>query len=323
MHFGSPRIQNDQQAFYDLLRNIEIRETDGISAELHLNQDGNDIKVELNRSELYIREHNSMLTIYVPRDRKAQDICFYQRVPRDFLEWIMTDPLTQISEKTSGRAEMAMMKAFQAPNDCISTILDRDGIVSVEISSTDSVTESIDSPVLTPTRAPTTPTNCSALEPDASGSHSSELQTLEPSASIIPLGQVNVVEASSQHLRARSAFPRPAVRPVNHQISDAPRTDDTAHISPISSSLNTSQAIDLQYHTLLDRTIAAGRQATLPSRGSFDMSALSESLAPNILSYNTIGESFRLRSYGQFERDKRIGAAGELFVSHAKTIAMN
>jgi hypothetical protein len=314
VHFGSPRIQNDQQAFYDLLRNIEIRETDGISAELHLNQDGNDIKVELNRSELYIREHNSMLTIYVPRNRKAQNICFYQRIPRDFLEWIMTDPLTQISENTSERAEMAMMKAFQAPNDCISTILDRDGIVSVEISSTDSVTESIDSPVLTPTPAPTTPTNPGVPEPDASRASS---------ASVNSPSQINVVEASSQHLRARSAFPRPAVRPVNHQISDAPRTGETAHISPISNSFNTPQGIDFQYHLLLDRAITAGRQATLPSRGSFDMSALSESLAPDILSYNTIGGSFRLRSYGQFERDKRIGAAGELFVSHTKTIAIN
>jgi hypothetical protein len=81
---------------------------------------------------------------------------------------------------------------------------------------------------------------------------------------------------------------------------------------------------DTQYGVLLERAVAAAQRATFPSRGSFDMSDLRNNL-PGQHGYDTF-ESFdgidtitRFRSANQLERDKKVGAAGELFVSIASS----
>lgn len=77
---------------------------------------------------------------------------------------------------------------------------------------------------------------------------------------------------------------------------------------------------DAQYGVLLERVVTAAQSITFPSQGSFDMSDLRNNL-PGQLRDDTF-ESFdgldivtRFRSANQLERDKKVGAAGELFVS--------
>lgn len=80
----------------------------------------------------------------------------------------------------------------------------------------------------------------------------------------------------------------------------------------------TSQAQDAAYLRLLYRVIAASRTAVFPSLGVFDMTGLINEL-PNVgnlyESFDGLDVATRFRSTSQLERDKMVGAAGELYVS--------
>ncbi|KAF7557162.1 hypothetical protein G7Z17_g877 [Cylindrodendrum hubeiense] len=71
-----------------------------------------------------------------------------------------------------------------------------------------------------------------------------------------------------------------------------------------------------RYVKILRRVVRAARAASFPSQGSFDMTGISDAL-PRIEvenSYDGLEQPPRFRSTSQLERDKKIGAAGELYV---------
>ncbi|OJZ91020.1 hypothetical protein ASPFODRAFT_57246 [Aspergillus luchuensis CBS 106.47] len=132
VHYKSPRLADGERAFYDLLKNIDVRETDGITSELHLQQDGKEIKAKVSEGEIHIEEITDGLHIYVPWDAKAQYICFLDRIHKDLLEWILTEPSTAIFKPYSEKALTLMKTILQAPVEYVSLILDRAGIVPIE-----------------------------------------------------------------------------------------------------------------------------------------------------------------------------------------------
>ncbi|KAL3476147.1 hypothetical protein BJX99DRAFT_258658 [Aspergillus californicus] len=95
-HLQSPRLAKDEAAFYNALKQIKVYETDGITSEVCLSQDGSEIKVKGGNDELHLEENEDGLIIYVTQDPKAQYICFLDRVPRELLQWIMTNPSTGV-----------------------------------------------------------------------------------------------------------------------------------------------------------------------------------------------------------------------------------
>lgn len=132
VHYKSPRLADGERALYDLLKNIDVRETDGITSELHLQQDGKEIKAKVSEGEIHIEEITDGLHIYVPWDAKAQYICFLDRIHKDLLEWILTEPSTAIFKPYSEKALTLMKSILQAPVEYVSLILDRAGIVPIE-----------------------------------------------------------------------------------------------------------------------------------------------------------------------------------------------
>lgn len=79
-------------------------------------------------------------------------------------------------------------------------------------------------------------------------------------------------------------------------------------------------AEDAQYLAHLNRLIAAARRDPFPSQGAFDMSILLDALpdgmgADELVSFDGLDVLSRFRSANQLERDKKVGAAGELYVS--------
>jgi hypothetical protein len=75
-------------------------------------------------------------------------------------------------------------------------------------------------------------------------------------------------------------------------------------------------AEDIHYRALLNRVLTAARTATLPTRGAYDMTGLLDALTRSeIASFDGLDPMNRFRSSSQIERDKKIGAAGELYVS--------
>ncbi|KAF4452438.1 hypothetical protein F53441_4718 [Fusarium austroafricanum] len=119
VHYNSPRTLDDNSELYWTLVRAEVYETDGISSELHLSQDGHGLVHVQERSELHIREDDDNLKVYVPRDPKTQGFCYFSTLPRRFLEWMMTDPVT--------------LQAKHAGSRAIQIILEAEGIVDVDI----------------------------------------------------------------------------------------------------------------------------------------------------------------------------------------------
>lgn len=79
---------------------------------------------------------------------------------------------------------------------------------------------------------------------------------------------------------------------------------------------------DAQYLAILNRVVATARSAAFPSRGAFDMSDLRDALsgagnADAYESFDGLDVMNRFRSTNQLERDKKVGAAGELYVSNS------
>jgi hypothetical protein len=69
------------------------------------------------------------------------------------------------------------------------------------------------------------------------------------------------------------------------------------------------------YLRLLHNVVRAARSAAFPSRGVFDMSNVRAALPSGADEAESEEETYRIRSASHIERDKQVGAAGELFVS--------
>ncbi|KAK4233160.1 hypothetical protein C8A03DRAFT_19708 [Achaetomium macrosporum] len=312
MTYNSPRIQGDRNAFYALLQNSETLETERITAELLLSQDNDVLRVEKESASLHIREEAHGLTFYVPRDNRSQEVCFNSKLPRRLCEWIMTNPATQITEPTSSEAVTAVQSVLNAKSFALDDILDEHGIVAVGVADTEmeilaaEEDASVGSRTATPATSaevdgdgvlpwPGTPPSrhrqAAQAESSENDSYSSGLVT--PSASV-PTPEV---DNSTSYIVARS-----------RQAALRPQT-----IRPISA----YGVEDAQYASLLRSVVSAARRATFPSRGAFDVSGLQGALPGSTGDHDCVPEAYRLRSDSQIERDKRIGAAGELFVSVA------
>ncbi|KAJ4122741.1 hypothetical protein NW768_010183 [Fusarium equiseti] len=133
VHFDSPRTQDDNSDLYWLLNGTKVYETDGISSELHLSQDGHGIVHALDRSELHIREDDDTLEVYVPRNPETQGFCYFSTLPRRLLEWMMTDPVTLQVKRAESKAVQIVTAILNAPLVNISQILEAEGIVDVAI----------------------------------------------------------------------------------------------------------------------------------------------------------------------------------------------
>ncbi|KOC14318.1 hypothetical protein AFLA70_555g000420 [Aspergillus flavus AF70] len=292
VHYNSPRILKGESAFYELLRKTKVCATDGISSELHLNQDGKDIIVEISKSELHLDETEDGLTIYVPRDEMAQCLCFVDRIPKALLEWIMTEPTTGICTPFPDKAVDAIQKMLQVPPSLIAATLDRTGIVSIE---TQELAEEDEVDLPSPNDRQSEQDNV-----DATTGYSSQYET-DPNTPSVTLPTPSVVSdeiGEDNMLRSR---PRPNLWSVSdfpHETTPRP----TYNPAPL----------DIEYRSILDNVVSAARRFIFPTRESIDTSPLAEfqNLRVREQSENTPN----LRSLEKLERDQRIGAAGELFV---------
>lgn len=278
VHFRSPRALNNEGELYDLLQNIDVRETDGISSEIHLNQDGNDISVEVSRSEFHLDENDNGFTIYVPRDEDLQYLCFCDRLPRELLKQIMTDPTTRIWEPFDERAVSITNQVLRAQDKYLVSILERAGIMSAGIRE-DEVNDNFEVSI---------PTSQSFIE------QSNLAQTPESSTL-----QADTDEFTTSFSRA--SYPRTRLVDYDgHSNGGTPQRH-----TDVSSGFDFNLYIDTKYRELLSRVVAAARRTASPEISQrFDYS-------PTISYYN---EDRWLDRLEKGERNKRIGAAGELFV---------
>lgn len=102
---------------------------------LESSQNGKEILVEEPAGAKHISEIESDgLTIFVPREKKAQELCFSSELPRKFAQWLLEDPAAgKRAYKTNNEAVKTLTAIFTCSLYVAEDILDRQGIVSIPI----------------------------------------------------------------------------------------------------------------------------------------------------------------------------------------------
>lgn len=357
---------------YWTLYNTQVHETDGISSELHLSQDGHDLVHVQERSELHLREDDGALKVYVPRDPKTQGFCYFSTLPRRLLEWMMADPATQIAKSAGSRAVHVVSSVLNAPMINMTQILEAEGIVDVDIPE-QSITEDVESSAGSEESAELEgfleqeeddesgdTVEYEAEEDlverfpsqlkihtdhddtnDDAGSGLDQFANAPPRWEDLPVRQMSPATSHSSITGRRTLTPtsftaQPA-RFNHHSTPDetpdvsTPGRQTAAHPAFVfgSSPAQADSAFqfqgvggrpaepgvedDAQYLRHVNNIISAASTAIFPAKGVFDMSRLFGALP---LQDDAGGELLqRFGTGAPRERDMKVGALGELFVS--------
>ncbi|KAJ3572163.1 hypothetical protein NPX13_g5141 [Xylaria arbuscula] len=328
-HYNSPRVESPL-GVSELLRTLSttrVYETDRITSELHLSQDGRDFKFIKDTSELHIREdRGGVLEIYVPRDKDRQELCYLASLPPRLLNWLMMEPASYINPPNSYIGALDVVNSIlNAPARSVGWILTNRGIVDVKFgedadntghdhdNNPDSESVTLDG------RESENPEHDELDESEesrelenlreAEGRREGEPRGGEPEQRRIESGIINARQAVISMISAASQ------RVYSNPQRSQERIHDPDPEQVIAATIQNTNAIQGNYLRLLQHVISRARTATFPHQGPFDMSGLVNALPADEEVDDVDGEmGRRFHSRVPLERDMKIGAAGELFV---------
>lgn len=292
--------------------------TDNISSQLTIVMDGKSISEQISSSQLHIEDRESGLKVYVPYEESLRDVCYLSDLPRRLVEWMMTDPVTRIPYDISSNMLVVTQAVLNAKSAVVERLLDDFGIIEAGLINRNFEEETYDS-------APSPRSDLSRVT-SLSPAASSQAQS-SSSSTIVPVISNSRADSDFEEERLRQETPDVEPRYFHSQSSDRPwspyshypaREDITADLITENYSERRRSAAN-EYRALLSQIIAAARRSRLLAR-TFDLSGLADSLAKDSFTHNQVFDEYSLFHIGlipQMERDKMVGAAGELFVSCA------
>jgi hypothetical protein len=312
-------------------------ETDKIYSECHLMQDGKPMIAKTSFGEPHITEEESALRIYISTNPDTQALCYFSKLPRALVAWIMTDPETGIQEDIDPAAASIVKSVLNAPESILELLLQAEGIVGVDFADEvgdeeydKGVKHGMERPTNIQPRIPTRPhfrpssgpvghnIRVGVVEGDQVSS-----QPTPPSSS----AQSSVSQAfpffsdttRSSATRSTSWSSNSLANPSLHAAiariwPDLPQSYYTEPVALTPAPIDT----DTDYLQLLNRCILAGSVAELPAhgnhlspfQGSFDMAKLFRALPHQ----DAFGGGILGFMQGE-DRFFKLGAAGELYVS--------
>lgn len=259
------------------MRNANIFATDEIFQELSLSQDGSYYNAQGGSVKVHLHEEGSRIKLYLPHKKFARQSAFSKHVPERILQWLMTDEASQIQQDASDKAVSAIKDVWNAPREELPTTLDECGIMAIN-------TRNLDTPFEEPSSDTGSDDGDESEVEDTSASSPGTLRVDPPGTysgsnsdhSFTPDGTEIESDTLPVRLAARSR-PATPLREVSTR--------------------------DTHYVNVLGRVIASARTSTIPDR--------------NEVQLNTAWRgSSNIYGSDQFERDCKVGAAGELFVGH-------
>ncbi|KAI1054575.1 hypothetical protein LB506_010651 [Fusarium annulatum] len=340
--FNSPRFEDDPLGLYEQLRTMRVVEVERISSVLKIFQNRQSFEIPVATANEHIEDSTGELTIYVPKERRAQELCFGSVLPRKFAAWLMRSS----KSPTDGLIETDIVKVltavFASERFVLDDVLDDQGILTVSFDNRDEEDNSDEAeehqtedqeeegqePRLSGSHLETDDTSPEQLTPDRS-SINAGMPPYAGSSEISPEGSLpeTIVETISQ--RSQMSYQPHSGRvhrssqsdlfPVSPQPSHHPSEQVPSHpLSAITLPPEQQSSEDARYRSILDRVVEKARNASFPSRGSFDMTHMRNALPGGDMnsyqSFDGLDIMGTFRSTNQLERDKKVGAAGELYV---------
>ncbi|KAI0850576.1 hypothetical protein F5Y00DRAFT_232702 [Daldinia vernicosa] len=304
-HFKSPRIDGDGQALYDLLRNSRTWKTPEISTKLVLTIDGQTVSQDVDRGMIHIDDKDG-LEIYVLRDEDLRDKSYLSIVPSRLAKWMMTDPGTNSKRDIDSSEELFIQAVLNMKPRQVDDYLTEKGIIEVTIPKQDDQEDA-----LVIQRTPTL-----ASTPTVVGPSTPRILRLPPSEPVTPL------------FDSESAYEDPETPATDYTHYSTSRTssgrDRSSYartgLSPdpfMTTVAERQRKATQEYCALLSQVIRKARKSRLLSE-ALDLSVLLDVMTgSNIIDGTTFNEDDLFDpqlGMSRFERDKKVGAAGELFV---------
>lgn len=316
---------------------MRVLEVDGISSVLEMFQNKQLFRVEVATANEHIDDRTSEgLTIYVPKELRAQELCFGSVLPRKLAGWLMrhSKPDGEGLVEVEVDAVNAFTSIFACDQSVLDDILDDQGIIQVPLENKDQCyydedeeqeakeerQRQSDIPFETDSASSEqqmTPTHSSAN--DNSSAHVWSSHT-KPTGGITET-VVETISRQSQmsHQPRPGGGDDPSRPPLLHHSSLSLNALNSHALTPTLSTRPESPSEDAQYRAILDRVVQKARRTTF---GAINTSGMRDTLsggarhADAYESFDGLDVVGTFRSTNQLERDKKIGAAGELFVSN-------
>jgi hypothetical protein len=277
---------------------------------VHTQNDENTV-IGVHRSKVHIFEDQDLLEIYVPKDRKEQELCFLQFLPTKLFNEVIMDQKSSNSTLSSDSEAVRIIAALLASSDdVVCDFLDDAGIIPVPyLDEFDheafEATTGQQEDYLRPDRetaSNSSPRRHRGQSPAATSSTGSRFLSTSPPSSY-----------KTNYRISTPTFRRPSI----FSFTSRPSTPQTQNSDFAPLSINSGRA---EYRRLLNNVIdaAKSKRGGFPSRGAFNLDELSSALPlepdPEPVSYSL---PFGVRSENQLAHDMKVGAAGELYVRFA------
>lgn len=101
--------------------------------QLALSTDNNGVTtVDKIPCQLHVEDCNDQLKIHMPPGEEAQEFCIASKLPRRLVEWIMTDPDSEVIGRVDEVAVSLFKTLMTIRDGLIDSVLDAEGIVKVD-----------------------------------------------------------------------------------------------------------------------------------------------------------------------------------------------
>ncbi|KAF5665414.1 hypothetical protein FCIRC_10567 [Fusarium circinatum] len=342
-HIARPRFEDNPLGLYAQLRTMRVVEVEKISSVLRIFQNKQSFEIPVATANEHIEDSTGNLTIYVPKERRAQELCFGSVLPRKFAAWLMRSQKSPGDVPVETDIVKILTAVFASERFVLDDVLDDQGILTVSFDNEDEEDNNDEAEEhqvedqeeegqeqrLSDSRLEANDTSPEQLTPDRS-SINAVTPPYTGSSGTSPEGNLQetfVEETISQrshmsyqphsgrvHRSSQSDLSPSSPQPLHHTTDHAPSNPLSVMTSP--SEQQSSE--DARYRSILDRVIEKARSAAFPSRGSFDMTHMRNALPGGdtdaYQSFDGLDVMGQFRSTNQLERDKKVGAAGELYV---------
>jgi hypothetical protein len=317
-HFNSPRAKNDSQSVYQKLLHANVFETEGIIGSLEHSLLGEKVVVDVSTTKLHIEENQVRLNIYVPKDRRDQEICYLRVLPTKlFNEVMMERPASNSTLAADPSAVAILISVFAASDQVIDSVLEEAGIVPV-LYADEYEEQNEDS---RPDQAPSSPEIEAQADADSETESGDSVTTSgagTPEATVSSNRSASLSPLSISTARA-SFRPDSQARPVRGSVIQATSPSRTPEYAArgVGRTPLTPGSSDSEYRRLLSNVIKAARKKKggFPSQGHFNLDDLRNALPVDVSTDpDTYDLPFGVRNENQLAYDMKIGAAGELYV---------
>lgn len=336
------------------MKTAEISEVDGILAELQLQEGAKTIAVETKQSSLHFDDGGDALRIYVPRDQIQQQKCYVEALPRRLCEWLAGDGIKREASLESMRCKNIVMQILMVPHGIICSILDDAGIINIDIIDDfqPPVTqESIqNTSLLSQGQAPATESITTlsgghqepiALDGEVSNSDSvaSVDKTITAESAVSAVSETSIAtmpicQQPGDDTQSGASGSSVCYSSSLRTISSSYRHSSLSNLgpdnlgppsTPFTYSPGRSEQVLVEpacapdYIALLSQVINNASRAMLPRNDAYDFNRIRCAL-DQLDDHDDFAERIRFSTSSKLERDKMIGAAGELFVSQQSNV---